>query len=92
MKKRYAILSSFLLAIALTPPAFAQKNTLIITTDIGQDPDDQQSFVRLLHYANEFELAGIIANADNNYPKEPPVLKDSILHRLINEYAKICYQ
>ena len=27
--------------------------------NIGQDPDDEQSLVRLLHYANEFEIEGI---------------------------------
>lgn len=67
----------------------AQKKRLIVTTDIGQDPDDQQSLVRLLHYANEFELVGLIANADANYEKEPPVLQDSIIHALISAYATI---
>ena len=69
--------------------SFAQKRSLIVTTDIGQDPDDQQSMVRLLHYANEFNLLGLIANADANYDREPPVLKDSILHALISAYAEI---
>jgi hypothetical protein len=68
---------------------FAQKPRLIVTTDIGQDPDDAQSMVRLLHYANEFDIEGIIANADANYTKEPPVLKDYIIHDMINAYAKI---
>lgn len=35
---------------------------LIIETDAGGDPDDEQSLVRLLVYANEFELEGLIAN------------------------------
>lgn len=33
---------------------------IFITTDIGgHDPDDQQSFIHLLHYYNEFKLAGV---------------------------------
>lgn len=35
---------------------------LIIETDAGGDPDDEQSLVRLLAYANEFDIEGIIAN------------------------------
>jgi hypothetical protein len=62
---------------------------LIVTTDIGQDPDDQQSLVRLLHYANEFNLAGIIVNADNNHSHEPPILKDTLAHQLIDAYGLI---
>lgn len=83
---------AFLLVLALLGPTLttqAQKKPLIVTTDIGQDPDDQQSLVRLLHYANEFDLIGLIANADVNYDKEPPILKDSIIHTLISAYATI---
>src|SRR5438105_6154721 len=36
---------------------------LLVLTDIGGDPDDQQSMVRLMHYANEFEIEGLIASA-----------------------------
>jgi hypothetical protein len=35
---------------------------VIIETDAGGDPDDEQSLVRFLVYANEFDIAGIIAN------------------------------
>src|SRR5690349_11369359 len=35
---------------------------LIIETDAGGDPDDEQSLVRFLVYANEFDVEGIIAN------------------------------
>lgn len=39
-----------------------ERTRLIIETDAGGDPDDEQSLVRLLVYANEFEIEGIIAN------------------------------
>ena len=35
---------------------------VIIETDAGGDPDDEQSLVRFLVYANEFDIEGIIAN------------------------------
>jgi hypothetical protein len=35
---------------------------VIIETDAGGDPDDEQSLVRFLLYANDFDVEGIIAN------------------------------
>src|SRR5437899_4418767 len=35
---------------------------VIIETDAGGDPDDEQSLVRFLLYANEWDIEGIIAN------------------------------
>ena len=35
---------------------------MIVETDAGGDPDDEQSLVRLLVYANEFDIEGLIAN------------------------------
>lgn len=44
--------------------AFSQvKPRLLVLTDIGGDPDDTQSLVRLLVYASEFKIEGIIASA-----------------------------
>ncbi len=38
---------------------------MIIETDAGGDPDDEQSLVRFLLYANEWDVEGIIANRDH---------------------------
>jgi len=51
---------------AVTGAATADEVTkprLIVLTDIGGDPDGQQSMVRLLLYANEFDIEGLIARA-----------------------------
>jgi len=37
------------------------KPRVIVITDIGNEPDDSESIVRLLVYANEFDIEGIIA-------------------------------
>src|SRR5512142_8021 len=42
--------------------AAEQRLRLIIETDAGGDPDDEQSLVRFLLYANEWDVEGIIAN------------------------------
>src|SRR5947207_7433038 len=41
----------------------ADRPRLFVLTDIGGDPDDQQSMVRLMVYANEFEIEGLLASA-----------------------------
>lgn len=54
----------FLLLCLAALPCAAQEPRLrvIIETDAGGDPDDEQSMVRFLVYANEFDIEGIIAN------------------------------
>jgi hypothetical protein len=81
-----------LLVLALLPPTSlaAEKPRLVVLTDIGGDPDDQQSMIRLMHHANEFELEGLIASAAG-VPGE--LKKDSVRPELIREiveaYGKI---
>lgn len=46
-----------------TKGLLAERPRLAILTDIGGDPDDQQSMVRLMVYANEFKIEALIASA-----------------------------
>lgn len=39
----------------------AGKSRLIVLTDIGNEPDDQMSLVRLLLYSNEIDIEGLVA-------------------------------
>jgi hypothetical protein len=39
------------------------KPRLLVLTDIGGDPDDQQALIRLLLYADAFDIEGLIASA-----------------------------
>jgi len=51
-------------------PAQAPKPRLIVLTDIGGDPDDQQSMIRLMTCANAFDIQGLIATAgDRSGPR-----------------------
>ncbi len=70
--------------------AAADKPRLIVLTDIGGDPDDQQSMVRLMLYANEFEIEGLIASASGT----PGELKDKVtqaplLCEIVEAYGKV---
>ncbi|MED5418474.1 MAG: nucleoside hydrolase-like domain-containing protein, partial [Verrucomicrobiota bacterium] len=50
----------FLLAL-LVPATALTRPRLLVLTDITNEPDDEQSMVRLLCYANELEIEGLIA-------------------------------
>jgi len=64
---RRSILQLTLIAFCLhfqSPPLLAgapPKSRLIVLTDIEADPDDTQSMVRLMVYANELDIEGLIA-------------------------------
>jgi len=60
-----AAVGLFILAtVAIKPCALAEemRPRMIIETDAGGDPDDEQSLVRFLVYTSEFDVTGIIAN------------------------------
>lgn len=42
--------------------SISHKPRIIVTTDLGADPDDDQSLVRLLVSANEFDIEGLIVS------------------------------
>ncbi len=51
------------LSIVMSVPAIGQPPRILITTDIGGDPDDKQSLIRLMVYTNEFDIEGFISSA-----------------------------
>lgn len=51
----------FLICLGVLAPALAAKPRVIVLTDIGGDPDDEQSVVRLLACSNQLDLEGLIA-------------------------------
>src|SRR6266487_671055 len=58
-----AFISLVFLVTGFTAPANADERLrVMIETDAGGDPDDEQSLVRFLVYANEWDVEGIIAN------------------------------
>ncbi len=67
-----------------------EKPLLIVTTDIGGDPDDQQSLTRLLVYSNEFDIRGLIASASGT-PGElgTDTVKDQLIRDYIQAYAAV---
>jgi hypothetical protein len=86
----FVFAASALLADAPAAPPAPERPRLLVTTDIGGDPDDQQSLVRLLHYANEFEIEGLLATSSGtpgerkDASPQPALIREQIeAYRLI---------
>ena len=91
------ILSTRLLALVACISVFApsvvrgeDRPRLAILTDIGGDPDDQQSMIRLMVYANEFEIEALIASASGT-PGElkKAVTRPELITEIIDAYARV---
>lgn len=48
-------------SLALAGPTLGDKQRLIVLTDIGGEPDDSMSIVRLLTYSNQIDVEGLVA-------------------------------
>jgi len=71
----------------------AERVRIIVATDAGGDPDDEQSMVRFLLYANDFDVEGIIANrpsAREGENKNSERTGLGIVRRMVGAYGK-CY-
>jgi hypothetical protein len=77
-------------ALSLAVQGIAERPRLAVLTDIGGDPDDQQSMIRLMVYANELEIELLIASAAG-IPGElkEPVTRPDLIHRIIDAYGEV---
>ena len=66
------------------------KPRLIVLTDIGGDPDDRQSMIRLLSYANEFEIEGLIASASGTPGElDEAVVQPHLIREVVDAYEAV---
>ena len=84
------IISILLLLFILALPSRSQIPRLLITTDIGGDPDDQQSLVRLMVYTNGFDIEGFICSASGT-PGElgKAVTRPDLVGEIIAGYEQV---
>jgi len=87
------VAAACVVAVFSTPLSAADRPRIIIETDAGGDPDDEQSLVRFLLYANDFEIEGIIANrtkARDGENRNPERTGLGIIRRMLKAY-EACY-
>ncbi len=74
-------------------PAAEQNPTkprLLVLTDIGGDPDDQQSMIRLMTCANEFEIEGLIASAAGvPGERKEDATHPELIRQIVEAYGKV---
>ena len=81
--------SSGLLGQSVTPTqvdSFSGHPRVIVISDIGNEPDDQMSLVRLLLYSNEFEIEALIASTST---WQKTATHPETMHALIAAYAQV---
>ncbi len=96
----YVLYSLLICAIlSLTAPVFSQEATVsekeesksvkqrvFVLSDIANEPDDEQSLVRFLVYANEYDIEGIVATTSHHLKTKP---REDLIHRSVAAYGKV---
>lgn len=80
------LITFFFQACLSSQQAIEKPHRLIVLTDIEADPDDSQTMVRLLLYANQIDIEGLIATTSTH--QRTKVVPETI-HRIIDAYGKV---
>ncbi|MEO7317940.1 MAG: DUF1593 domain-containing protein [Chthoniobacteraceae bacterium] len=80
----------FLLLAAVLSAVAAERPRLCVLTDIGGDPDDQQSMIRLMVYANEFEIEGLVASAAGTLGElKEAIVRPELIREIVAAYGQV---
>jgi hypothetical protein len=83
----FIVILLFLINQPNTTHAFSYtKPRIIVTTDITNEPDDQESMVRLLAYANNYDIEGLIGSTGIWKLSDPAT---GVIHECIHGYGKV---
>ncbi len=80
------LLLSLILSVSVAHAQRLQKNRMIVLSDIEADPDDTQTLIRLLLYANEIDIRGLIATTSVH--QKTKIAPESMV-KLIKTYGKV---
>src|SRR4051794_38858500 len=73
-------------ALAARDDSPTTKPRLIVLTDISNEPDDEESLVRLLVYSNEFDIEGLVATTSTWLRDKT---REELIRRDIEAYGKV---
>ena len=73
-------------ALSISVDNFAGHPRVVVFGDIGNEPDDQMSFVRLLMYSNELDLEATIASTST---WQKAAAHPETMHALIHAYGEV---
>lgn len=66
--------------------AQVDRQRVFVLTDISNEPDDEESLVRFLVYANEYEIEGLVATTSTWLRNTTRV---DLIHRQLDAYAQV---
>ena len=79
-----------LMMLCISAAPAAGRPRLLVLTDIGGDPDDQQSMIRLMLYANEFEIEGLVASSAGTMGElKYEVTKPELIREIVTAYGRV---
>src|SRR5215210_2195551 len=87
--KTVIVLSVFSVMFFIGASASGQivnKSRLVVITDIGNEPDDFMSMVRLMLYSNQIDIEGLIASTSIHQSKK---VSPELIERVIHGYEKV---
>jgi hypothetical protein len=64
----------------------ADKQRIFVLTDISNEPDDEESMVRFLVYANEYDIEGLVATTSTWLRKGT---REDLIRRQVEAYGKV---
>src|SRR6186997_593722 len=87
-------LLTIVLAQAAEPPnplasrvdPFADKQRIVVMTDIANEPDDQMSLVRFLVYATDYDVEGLIATT-STWMKHK--VRPDVIRAVLDAYGEV---
>lgn len=74
------------LADAASPAETNTRTRVLVLTDIGNEPDDSESMVRFLLYANEFDIEGLLATT-STWQKDK--VRPDLIEERVRAYGKV---
>lgn len=79
-----ALTASF--AFSAAPLPTSDKARVFVLTDISNEPDDEESLVRFLVYANEYDIEGLVATTSTWLRQNP---REDLIRRQLAAYAQV---
>ena len=85
--RRRLILSAIaILGLGCVAAPAGSKPRVVVLTDLSNEPDDEESLVRFLVYANEYDVEGLIATTSTWLRQGP---REDLIRRDLKAYAEV---
>lgn len=81
-----SILTALLLTVALAADAASDKPRIVVLTDIENEPDDTMSLVRLMTYANQLDIEGLVATTSTHLKTR---VAPERIRRVVDAYGRV---